>query len=136
MKVRSSFVTNSSTSNFVICNLSKEERSVKSFLLENVGLLDKFNTYLKSNSSEFNEMKEYLDGFDGHFVENTDYVSFDVHKRTENDVTTQEITFQVATGIPYATSIKQVAEDMKKTIEELGYSVKGNVQSEVEERWE
>jgi len=59
MKVRSGFVTNSSTSNFIICNLSQEEKTVKDFILENPALVQKFNVFLKSQPDELKEFNEY-----------------------------------------------------------------------------
>jgi hypothetical protein len=62
MKRRIGFVTNSSTSNFIICNLSQEKKTVADFIRENPRLVSMFNSYLSKDKSkgELDEFNSFM----------------------------------------------------------------------------
>lgn len=54
MKIRRDFVTNSSSSSFIIRNKGKQKASVHDFLMENLGLIAQFNREY-NDDVDFNE---------------------------------------------------------------------------------
>jgi len=52
MKIRSGFVSNSSSSSFIICNLTNKEKSIVDFVSENPQLVDEFRDYYDWNTEE------------------------------------------------------------------------------------
>jgi len=65
MKVRGSFVTNSSTTNFVVVNITKENLSLRDFFLENMSLVQNFMEQQVAGdiSGEDDEVDENLDAW-------------------------------------------------------------------------
>jgi len=55
MKIRASFVSNSSSTSFIMTNISSEEKTLMDFVKENANLLEEFDEEYKNVYEEINE---------------------------------------------------------------------------------
>jgi hypothetical protein len=76
MKRRIDFVTNSSTTNFVLVNITNEKASLKDFLLENIELIRNYAKQIKEDGLYMGELLSEFELLD--WIENESIGPYDV----------------------------------------------------------
>ena len=118
MKVRIGFVTNSSSSSFLVYsgNVYKLQRTKEQL----------FEAIKKMLIEKYNWEEEYVD--------DEEYVNVYYNTKDADGLAEEIICFSIAMGIPYDISIRESEEIMKQRIINMGFKVI-NISSETEERW-
>lgn len=118
MKLRIGFVTNSSSSSYLIIYGDVERGKLQMSILK-----------------EALQKRLIEAGYEKEFAQDSDFLDVYYTAITHGGFEMDVIHFKVASGIPYHTSIKDLEQEYKDIIEGLGFKIL-NVNSEIEERWD
>lgn len=118
MKIRTGFVTNSSSSSYLIIHGNIER-----------GLLG------IENLRPVLEKRLIEEGYDADLVKCDNYLDLVYAEQEHGGFSIEVIRFSITSGIPYIVSIKALEQEYKDIIEKLGFRVL-NIGSDIEERWE